>query len=172
MLDCDEGGPRVTPKATPCGSVLVTPVDREGRVLQPQAAPAAQAPTHPGGILRRLTALLAVLPMRIGRHHSSGSLSVTLAADDVGMPGATVVAVEGRGLLALAQANAKRRRFYILNDHDTEPLRVKFGLGCGPGSATLVLHPGCFYDSKGYPAYTGIITCYGKRVNAQVTEVF
>lgn len=170
MLDCDEGGPRVTPKATSCGSVLVTPVDREGHPLQMSMT--LPPPAHPGGILKRLTALLAILPGRLGRQAAAGSLSVATASDELGTPSATVTTIEdGRWAHVLAQPNARRRRFYILNDHDCEPLRVKFGLGCNPDSATLVVRPGTFYDSKSYPTYTGVITVYGRRVKCSVTEV-
>jgi len=162
LLDCDEGGARQAPKVTRRGAVVATLVDHHGQPLS------AHAPV--GGILKRLTTLLALLPARLGRAGAVDSLSVTTASDELGAPLARVERVEGKGLLLLAPANATRRRFWICNDgkHD---LRIKFGLGASECDFTLRLGPGEFYDSKSYPAYTGIITGYGRGVTAQVTEI-
>ena len=154
MLDCDEGGPRQAPKVTRRGAVLVHLAD----------------PTPTGGILKRLTTLLAILPARLGRTGAAGSLPVTTASDEITSPMALVERVTGKGLILLAPANAARRRFWIYNDSHTT-LRIKFGLGAGEGSFTTLLHPGSLYESKGYPVYTGIITGYGRPVAAQVTEI-
>lgn len=161
-MDCMGGGPRVEPKATRFGAMLVMPVDESGRPIEPPPPPQL------GGILKRLTTMLALLPARLGRTGAEGSLSVATAIDEISSP--TAVVQHFRGETATVPANPQRRRFYVYND-SRHRLHVKFGVGCSDQSFTLALEPREFYESKGYPVFTGLISLYSTRLNASVTEM-
>lgn len=168
-MDCVEGGPKVEPKATRFGAMLVTPVDEQGHPYPPAAAPSGTPQL--GGILKRLTAMLALLPARLGRTGAQDSLSVTTASDEIAADRAVVRRVTGDNAEVVAmRPNAARRRFYIFNE-SRHRLYVRFGLGCTWQSFTMALAPGQLYESKGYPVFTGTVTLYGRDIDAHVTEL-